>query len=179
MLKHFFDNQKIYIECFQFWKQKLKISNWLFSQVLPPCFISKTILIPSKYKDREWRTYVVPCTVWFRLFKGLFFVVGSLHLNSSTNYIPPLNLYLFWFLNYVVFLEEVGVTDILLTVGTGGRSSFDRLTIKSRSSCFFLNERAHFCLSRFKVYEKSKTRMATSPKILTRFARFDRLTGRF
>ena len=90
MLKHFFDKQIIYIECFQFWKQKLTISNWLFSQVLLPCFISKTILIPPKYKDREWRTYVVPCTVWFRLFKGLFFVVGGLHLNSSTNYIPPL-----------------------------------------------------------------------------------------
>ena len=57
--------------------------------------------------------------------------------------------------------------------GTGGRSSFDRLTVKSRSSRFFLNERAYFCLSRFKVDETSKTRMAQSREIC-RFWPFDR-----
>ena len=52
--------------------------------------------------------------------------------------------------------------------GTGGRSSFDRLTVKSRSSRFFLNERAHFCLSHLKVDEMSKTRMAQSREILAK-----------
>ena len=65
-------------------------------------------------------------------------------------------------LGKVSFLKMTKIENI---TGTGGRSSFDRLTIKSRSSRFFLNERAYFCLSRFKVDEMSKTRMAQSREI--------------
>ena len=57
--------------------------------------------------------------------------------------------------------------------GTGGRTSFDRLTVYFRSSHLVLNEQTHFCMSRIKVDEKSETRMAQSRETCL-FCLFDR-----